>query len=164
MARHESDREDLMREATALFRRIELNVDDEPEAVTAGFHRTGRLSVYFGGDPVIHFDESGRLRRAYLTGDLYRTAGTTLARLRRHRTSSTSELLRHDLTPGELAEATAMIERRIGNLHAALRDGRAEILQQIPEDDVRLAGDLTMFLGEVVTGPLRLAPPIPGRR
>ena len=64
MARNEEDREDLMAEATALAERVELTVPQESDFVTAGFRRTGHLSLYFGQDPAYHFDEEGRLRRA----------------------------------------------------------------------------------------------------
>lgn len=164
MALHESDRDDLIREATALVRRVEMKIEAEPEPVTAGFHRTGRLSVYFGGDPVVHFDESGRLRRAFCYGALYRTAGGTLARLVRHRTPTETELLRHDLTADELADFTTEIERRVGRLHAALVGGNVELLRQVPTDDERLTADLIEFLGGILAAPLQLAPPIPGRK
>ena len=102
MARHESDREDLMREATALVRRAELICPGETEPVIAGFRRDGRLALYFGPDPVFQFDPQHRLRRAYVAGFLYRTQGETLARLNRHRTQDQTLLVRHDLAPAEL--------------------------------------------------------------
>src|SRR5262245_19900425 len=104
MSRHEADREDLMAEATALARRVKLSVPGEVERVVAGFRATGRLSIYFGGEPVYHFDAEGRLRRAFVNGLLYRTQGTTLARLRRERSAEVTELRRRDLSPTELRQ------------------------------------------------------------
>ncbi|MGH7129995.1 MAG: hypothetical protein ACREJB_15520, partial [Planctomycetaceae bacterium] len=83
-----------MREATALARRVEIVCPDETEPVIAGVREDGTLSVYFGADPAYHFDASGRLRRAFAAGCLYRTQGHTLARLLRRRTASVVELLR----------------------------------------------------------------------
>ena len=70
MARDESDREDLLREATALVERIELAPADaaDDEHIVAGFRRDGALSIYFGADPVYHFNSAGELRRAYCDG------------------------------------------------------------------------------------------------
>ena len=64
MARHEEDREDLMKEATALVRRIEIQLNNDPEPVFAGYKRTGYLSIYLTPDRVYHFDEQNFLRRA----------------------------------------------------------------------------------------------------
>ena len=64
MARNESDREDLIREATALRNRIEWKIPDEPELVFAGIRSDGSLAIYFGPDPVYQFSIDGGLRRA----------------------------------------------------------------------------------------------------
>src|SRR5713226_9555672 len=104
MARYESDREDLMAEATALRERVELEVPGEAEHFVAGFRDDGRWSIYFGADPVYHFDANGGLRRAFVAGDLYRSQARTLARLIRTRTQSEVQLVRHDLDPDELEQ------------------------------------------------------------
>ncbi len=69
MARDESSREDLLREATALVERIELvphatdpliaASDLFDKHIVAGFRRDGALSVFFGEDPVYHFNAEG---------------------------------------------------------------------------------------------------------
>src|SRR5262245_3342321 len=104
MSRHESDREDLMAEATALRERIALQLGGETEHVVLGFRDNGGWSLYFGSDPVFHFDAAGGLRRAFVDGELYRSQGTTLARLTRTRTDREVQLVRHDLSQGELEE------------------------------------------------------------
>src|SRR4029077_15594660 len=103
MARHEAEREDLMGEAKALRERVEYSIDGQPEAIVAGFRPTGQWSLYFGSDPVYHFAADGALRRAFCGDELYRTQGTTLARLSRVRTAEEVQLVRHDLSPVELA-------------------------------------------------------------
>ncbi len=162
MARHEADREDLMAEAAALRPRVELAVPGEPVPVVAGFREAG-MSLYFGGDPVYHFDEAGRLRRAFCGGRLYRTQGTTLARLTRLRTAAATELVRHDLSPAELDDFRRAMIRRIVNLAAMLDAGECEILREDPENSEVLA-PLAMLLGEIIVADGALAPPLPGKR
>ncbi len=74
MARDEQDREDLLREATALVERVELAPTDNEagEHIVIGFRAGGAASVYFGGDTAYHFNSDGELRRAYADGLLYK--------------------------------------------------------------------------------------------
>lgn len=115
MSRHESDREDLLQDASALSPRWEFSLPGFEEPVTVGFRKNGNLSCYFGPDPVYQFDAAGRLRRAYAENLLYRSEGITLSRIERHRDSSQTSLLRHDLTPQELhdwcADAWELLRR-----------------------------------------------------
>jgi hypothetical protein len=163
MARHESDREDLMQEATGLTRRAEWQVPFFPEPVVAGFKRNGACSVYFGAEPVLQFDTSGGLRRAFFEGCLFRTQGTTLARLRRNRTDSESELLRHDLDESELAAFRVQAASWLYQLLQAIVDGEAIRLRQIPEQG-EVVLDLCVLLRQVLSNGLPLAAAIPGKR
>lgn len=165
MARQESDREDLMREATALVRRAEMTYPGriEGEPVIAGFRRDGRLSVYFGADPVYQFDDQHRLRRAYVAGFLYRTQGETLARLHRQRTAEETLLLRHDLDLSELAEFRQSAMQTLMELQNALDADEVQILAQIPQDE-DLLNDLQSALAAILKQHLPLGPPIPGKR
>jgi len=79
MARSEPE-SDLMRDATGLVRRVELDWPGDDRPLVAGFRRDEVLSFYFGESPVYQFDADGRLRRAFLDPDRYRTQGNTLAR------------------------------------------------------------------------------------
>lgn len=164
MARYESDREDLMREATALRRRIELAVPEEPEPIVAGFRGDGALSLYFGPDPVYHFDAAGRLRRAYVDGRLYRTQGETLARLARVRQPTATELVRHDLTRSELAEFLARMRDRLDHLCRAIAGNEAEVSQRVPAEDEQMIADLRDRLASVVPSDSPLAPRFKGKR
>ena len=134
MARQEEDREDLMREATALSPRIELVLPGEAETLVAGSRADGRLSLYFGSDPAFHFDAEGRLRRAYCEGHLYRSQGTTLARLTRHRTAEETQLQRHDLNPAELEAFLRVMRERLESLRQALDEGSVEVVQEVPPE------------------------------
>ena len=144
MARHEARREDLMAEATALRQRIEFLVEGQAEPVVAGFRSSG-WSLYFGSDPVYHFAGDGALRRAFAGDDLYRSQGQTLARLRRARTGDEVQLVRHDLTPAELAQFTTQMAERLENLKTAIERGSAQVTRQTPEDvdvEARILGAL----------------------
>jgi hypothetical protein len=132
MARQESDREDLMAEATALSERVELEVPGEGEHIVAGFRDDGRWSIYFGSDPVYHFDANGGLRRAFVAGDLYRSQTRTLARLTRTRTDGEVHLIRHDLDPNELERFLSEMRIRIDRLHAALAQNTVRVIQRVP--------------------------------
>src|SRR5262245_26728992 len=105
MAREESEREDLLREATAFVDRIELALPSASRAtsahVVAGFRRDGGLSIFFGDDPVYQFNAAGELRRAYFDGNLVKAVNGRLASLSRIRTGSEVQLVRHDLSDAE---------------------------------------------------------------
>jgi hypothetical protein len=163
MARLEADREDLMREATALVRRAEYRVPEEPEGVIMGLRSSGALSIFCGADPVVHLDGDGRLRRAFVGGHLYRTQGTTLARLHRTRSDSQVVLRRQDLSPPELTAFLGEIDARLSRLAHALSDGTATCVQQVPAGE-DVAAELSNALGRVCSHPLRLAPAIRGKR
>jgi len=157
IARHEANREDLMREATALVERAALELPECSEPVVAGFRATGALSIFMGADPVYQFDPQGRLRRAYVAGALYRSQGTTLARLVRQRESRQTRLLRHDLRPDELAAFFAQMAERLTGLLRALTGNNAKLLQTVPK-----ATDLRPRLAEALLAALqcRLSSPL----
>ena len=86
MARRESDREDLLREATALVERAELTIEGFDEPIVVGFRRDGSASFFFGADPVYQFNTAFELRRAFVVGLLYKAEecfGVWRHRLRR---------------------------------------------------------------------------------
>lgn len=160
MARHEADREDLMREATALRERIELRVAGEPEPVVAGWRADGRFSLYFGADPAFHFDTEGCLRRAFQDGDLYRSQGRTLARLRRSRTATETTLLRHDLDSRELEQFFANLRERLTALRATIEAEGIEVCREVPAGGNlvrRLRDELAQVRFEGLAPPSRAA-------
>ena len=104
MARNEDDKEDLMREASALIERIEISTEINAAGmiVTAGYRRDASLSLYFNQDAFYQFTETGLLRRAWKDGLLYRSQGDTLAALFRNRSSGQVIMERTDLNPVQL--------------------------------------------------------------
>jgi hypothetical protein len=163
MARHESDREDLMQEATGLSRRVEWQVSFVPDPVVAGFKKNGAWSVYFGAEPVLQFDPSGCLRRAFYEGFLFRTQGSTLARLQRNRTSEETQLVRHDLDDSELAAFRVQACSWLRLLLQAIDLGEAVRLRQVPEADEVIL-DLCVALRTAISDGLPLASAIAGKR
>lgn len=159
MARIESDREDLMREASALVRRVEFSTGVDTVPLVAGFRSDGSLTIFFHADRMAQFDMANRLRRALDEGKLYRTQGTTLARLTRRRTDTATILDRHDLTPCELAEFLETLESGIIRLHAELTGGKVTILRQIP-DDADVLAELSQRMDDLALRQIELAPPI----
>ncbi len=135
MARHEADREDLFAEAVALVRRVELETPDIDQTIVAGFKRDGGLSLYFGGDPVYHFDAQGRLKRAFRAGRLYRTQGDTLAELVRERTPTETILRRRDLPPQQREMFLKDMQNRLASLSAQIDRGTFTVRRQVPADD-----------------------------
>ena len=107
MAQQESDREDLIAEATAFPDRAEFQGANAAAAkpfgpVFVGFRRDQSFAIYLDQDPVYQFTADGQLRRAYVDGRLFRTQGATLAQLNRQRTTAQTTLARYDLTADEL--------------------------------------------------------------
>jgi hypothetical protein len=134
MARNESDREDLIREAIAMIRRTELVADDLSEPITIGFRSNGAMSVFVGQDPVYQFDPAGRLRRAYVGGSLFRSQHSTLAKLTRRRTPEQTILQRHDLNTEELQQFRRDMGSCLTSIRIALSGGRLKQVRTVPAD------------------------------
>ncbi|MGD9636278.1 MAG: hypothetical protein AB7G28_22140 [Pirellulales bacterium] len=136
MARQGSDREDLLRDATALVERIELAplVGSDAEHIIAGFRANGAMSIYFGADPAYHFNSAGELRRAYLGGLLYKAEHGQLVSLERVGAANQVQLLSRPL--GEAAQLTtlATMHGRLGNLAEQIASGGLNVVGQVPQD------------------------------
>src|SRR5690348_4164205 len=107
MARQESDREDFLREATALIERVELHVTGFEEPIVVGFRRDGCASFFFGAVAVYQFNSAGELRRGYIEGLLYKAVGGRLIGLQRERTEAAVELQRLELDADQIAALLA---------------------------------------------------------
>lgn len=162
MPRNESDREDLMREATAFVRRAEFHFPGEAKPVVIGQKRSGAWSVYLGDDPVYQFDASGGLRRAFVDHKLFRTQGTTLAQLTRERSESESWLARHDLTDIELAQFRHQATEVLNQLLNGFEQGSAKRIQEQPMG-TDCASEFVEVLRSVLSQQIRLAAPIKGK-
>ena len=135
MSRQESDREDLLREATALVERIELRLPEQPDSIVAGFRRDGSASFFFGQSPVYQFNSRCELRRAYVDGLLYKVDSSKLVEMRRERTPTAVELRSRQLSPAEAAQFLLDTEKKwLSTLRNALAAGNAEVLGHVPND------------------------------
>jgi hypothetical protein len=163
MARHEADREDLWAEAIALTSRAELSVTGQPRPVIVGYRDNGWCSLYFGQDLMLQFTPDGGLRRAFRHGELFRTQGTTLARLRRHRTETETSLLRHDLTSDELADFEHEVRARVEELLTALCAGGVTVQREICVGSEPILSRLAATLTSILNGDHFVSPAIPGK-
>jgi hypothetical protein len=163
MARHEADREDLFTEAAGLVRKLEGHFDGSA-TVLAGFRADGVLVVYFDADPMFQLDESGRLRRSYVDGCLYRAQGDTLARLTRLRSDAETRLMRSDLSTEDLAEFRSRLLGWIEPLAAALREGRFTVTRRNPPEDASLEAKIAARLDRACTISDWIAPALRGKR
>ena len=164
MARHESDREDLLREAVALTRRAEFEFSGREEPVFLGFKRDGGLSIYLGTDPVYQFNAGGQLRRAFRNNLLYRTQGTTLAELRRDRSLDQQVVLhRRDLDEAELNQFFDEMQELLHDLQQRLSARFFQKMTNVPADDDLLPEFLAALEAVFSADPL-LAPVIKGRK
>lgn len=135
MAREEAPREDLIREAVALTRRLELLLQDEPAPVVIGFRKDGSVSAFFGEDPAIHFNSLGQLRRGYDQGRLLKAEHGRLVALTRVRTPHETQLVRWELNDREAAERLDKFARRLARLRERLASGQFNVSRQVPEDN-----------------------------
>jgi len=134
MARHESDREDIMREAIALVERAEFHLAGESEPVIFGLRREGASSLFFGQDPVFHFNSRNELRRAYVGGDLIKAEQGRAIRLRRVRTQSEVQLQRSALTPVEGNALIDLLQSRLVALRTGIDMGGLQVVAVHPPE------------------------------
>jgi hypothetical protein len=155
MARDESSRENLLREATALVERIELVLRSTGSAsilsklngdqIVAGFRRNGALSIFFGEDPVYQFNAAGELRRAYCDGKLLKAVRGRLVSLQRVRAWNETQLISHEISHGDESALLARMAEYIGELAALIKANAFEVAGQVPPD-ANVLGRLQLWL------------------
>lgn len=137
MAREEQDKEDLLREATALIERIELATtthDGARHSVVVGYRRDGSPSYFFGADPVYQFNAARELRRGFHNGRLLKAEHGRLVELTRKRTPTETILERRELTETETGEILDDARLRLTALVAHWLRGGYTIVGQVPPD------------------------------
>jgi hypothetical protein len=149
MARQETDKEDLLREATALVERVELAPigDSDDATITAGFRPDGAASIFFGADPVYHFNAAGELRRAYCGGLLFKAMHGRLVSLRRVRTRDEVQLLRHELSEAEQSVFLTRMQSLLADLATVLTRREFKTVGQVPKD-ADVVGRLKAWLAQ----------------
>jgi len=134
MAREEVEREDLLRDATALVERVEIQTTGDSGALVIGFRENGCLSFYFGEESAYHFNSAGHLRRAYADRLLYKADRDRLVALEKKRTAGEVHMLRHDLDQVASEEFLAQLRSRLVDVRDALEQGDFERVAQVPSD------------------------------
>jgi len=132
MARSETDREDLLREATALVERVELRLTNRAEPIVIGFRRDGSASCFFGAESVYQFNAAGELRRAFVAGRLIKAEQGRLVGLTRHRTAGEVALLRVELTDAEQVALLEQARQELEELSTALESHSYKLIGQVP--------------------------------
>ncbi len=132
MARLESDREDLLREATALVQRVELMVPGYDEPVVCGFRRDGSVSLFFGGEPVYQFNSVGQLRRAFVAGRIHKSEQGRIVALSRERSVTQVSLIRDELSADESAALLTTMLGHLSRLHEALNGSSFVVQGEVP--------------------------------
>ncbi len=134
MARHEQDREDILREATALVERAEFVIGGYDQPIVIGFRRDGSGSIFVGPDPVYQYNSMLELRRAFIEGRLIKAEHGRLAVLTRRRTGGEVQLLRHDLNETETATLIDELKDNLRRLRDAIQQQRFKLVGQVPDD------------------------------
>ena len=140
MAREIHEREDLLRDATALVPRIQLRLtrDETPLEVFVGF-RSEAVSLYFGDDPVYHFNGARELRRAFVDDRLIKAEKGKLVAWCPDRNEKRTDMLRHDLTTEEQDEFCRNMLAWINWLRTEVQAERYEVVGQVPAEGDALA-------------------------
>lgn len=134
MARQEQDREDILREATALVERAEIAAGGFAETVVIGFRQSGAASVFFGADPVYQFNTANELRRAYRDGRLIKAESGKLIELERRRAEGQVQMIRWELDDEQSAEFLSTARRMLLQLRQSLDSNEFDLIGQVPAE------------------------------
>jgi hypothetical protein len=135
MAHECHDREDLLRDARALTPRIQLQaaINGRVVSLFAGF-RGAALSVYFGADPVFHFNAARELRRAFVAGRLVKADGGQLTAMERVHTAASVELRGEQLSDADSRALLDDVADRLSQLRCTMATGDYTLDGQVPAD------------------------------
>lgn len=149
-----------MREATALVRRVELQLAGPseqgfPRTCIVGFRRTGEASIFVGADPVFQFNAAGELRRGFWNGRIVKAESGRLVQLERRQAEGEVQLVRHEFTAAQTSEFLQLATETLNLLKRLLDAGELAILQRVPAD-LDVARELATLL-ESLPQPLAIA-------
>ena len=155
MARFEQDREDLMREATRLLPRASWSTAEIDRRIVTGIRPPGALSVYFGADPVYHFNSRGELRRAFIDGLLWKADRGRLVRMRRARSPEQTLLMATTVEADEQATRLARLQAELATFIDSVKREQTQLIESVgPQADER---EYWLSRLTVVAGCLRVA-------
>ena len=133
MARSPQDRENLMRDATGLNPRASWIIPSFRQEIITGVRSPGAVSLYFGDDPVFHFNSQGELRRMFLADDLWKAERGKLIRLKRERSLEATTLHAREETEVNQREILQVIQTQLVAFRTALTSGVFQCTQAIPD-------------------------------
>jgi len=156
VGKQQSDREDLLREATALVRRTELKIGRWTDPVVVGFRRDGSASFFFGVSPVYQFNSTKQIRRAFVDDRLIKSVRGELMSMRRERHEDRVDLIS---SPFSAEEALAFLQLAWDDLRAlqkALTDKQFAVVGQI-SDGADVVSEVQGWLASALLEPIRVA-------
>ena len=154
--RFADDREDLLREATALVQRVELHTELASGAsIVAGFRRNGAASFFFGAEPVYQFNTQRELRRGYHGGRLLVADKRSLFSLQRRPAPDAVHLVRQQLSEDETREFLTDAANLLLALRSMLEQREYQVIGQVPAE-VDLPPRMLEWLHELPT-PIQIA-------
>ncbi|MCG8585800.1 MAG: hypothetical protein MI757_13925 [Pirellulales bacterium] len=148
MARHEQDRENLLRDATALVQRVEFVMPNSETPVFVGFRRDGCASVYIDQDPVYHFNTANELRRAFVDGQLYKAQGSRLIAMERERSSEEVQLMSRPISDEDATEFLSAMNDSLSDLRRVIESRSVHVTGQVPAD-ADLLGRVSTWLSKL---------------
>ena len=139
MARQTHARENLLRDATALVERAAIQLDasagDSPEeTIVIGFHRDGAASVYFGEEPVLHFNISGEIRRAFVGERQLKADRGWLAEARRTSVDGRIRVTTVALEEDEQGAILEALRSRFASLRESIARNRFTLVGRAPRE------------------------------
>lgn len=139
-------------ETGALYReRVGLIPSADPGGLIFAGFKHGAFSLYFGDEPIYHFDREGRWQRAFLGGRHFlRGLDGEVHAIDRPREGANMVLLRRKLNVGEVRELDQRIRQMAVELRNEIETGRC--LRREPPDGLARPlgnGELVEFLARV---------------
>ena len=159
MAREEHPKEDLIGQAVGLTNRAEYQIEGFEEPVVIGFRSTKAASLFFGEEPVYHWNEAGALRRAYVDGKLIKAERRQLVSLSKRRDDGKVQMIRHELS-GEEQDAFLMeLQARLNRMLAAFEAGGVALMREVSAPGFQMSKSVVGWLAEQPPRPKIAAKP-----
>ena len=156
MAREQSPREDLLREATALTIRAEIQLAGLAETSVIGFRPNGCLSYYRKADQAYHFNSDFALRRAHIGDELLKAEAGRCVGLTRKRQDGQVAMVRRELDTAETNALLGDILAHLRELQSQLADESAVVVAAVDLPERRAIDALENWL-DSITEPITIA-------
>lgn len=155
MAIDEKPKENLLRDGKQFPRRLAFHLPKIQAQVLVGIRGNGAWSIFFGEDPVLQFNEAGRLRRLFMDGKKLSADGGRLEELERLSRGGKVQFERQKLGEESELELLRRCRELLGEAEKALAAG-ASLIGCVPVADEALLPD-TLHLLQVGRNELRIA-------